>query len=236
MPPTSTPSLYAIRLLLLSSPRPARTCRRGRPVPAAARPSTPSSHSATRDQRVEVDARLDTLAVEQVDEILGADVAGRARRERAAADAADRRVEHGRARLQRRVRVREAGVARVVQVHPDGAPSGAAALPTSSLHLPRNRRRRPCRRTRSRRRPHSRRAVREREHVRRDRRRPRRGSRTRRRSSRSRGCRPRARARRSRAAAASDSSGEAFWLRRLNVSVAAKAKCTSSSPVARRRS
>ena len=37
-------------------------------------------------------------------------------------------------------------------------------------------------------------------------------------------------------ATSTDSSGAAFWLRRLNVSVAAKAKCTSSSPISRSRS
>src|SRR5439155_1614850 len=71
------------------------------------------------DQRVEVDARLDALAVEQVDEILGADVPGRPRSEGAAADASDRRVEHARARLERGVRVRKARVAGVVEVNAD---------------------------------------------------------------------------------------------------------------------
>jgi hypothetical protein len=37
-------------------------------------------------------------------------------------------------------------------------------------------------------------------------------------------------------ATSTDSSGAAFWLRRLNVSLAANAKCTSSRPVSRRRS
>ena len=41
------------------------------------------------DQRVEVDAGLHALAVEQVDEVLGGDVARRARRERTAAEAAE---------------------------------------------------------------------------------------------------------------------------------------------------
>src|SRR5439155_1147917 len=52
-----------------------------------------------------------------VDQILGADVPGRARGERAAAEAADRRIEDGRTGIERRVRVREAGVPRVVQVY-----------------------------------------------------------------------------------------------------------------------
>jgi len=38
------------------------------------------------------------------------------------------------------------------------------------------------------------------------------------------------------AATSTDSAGEAFWLRRLSVSVEANAKCASSSPVAARRS
>ena len=95
VPPTSTPSLYAI-----PSPSSAgdRRERAGAvDLSGSCRPSCPSSHSATaisasRSMPVSI-----ALAVEHVDEILGADVAGRARRERAAADAADRRVEHGRA-------------------------------------------------------------------------------------------------------------------------------------------
>ena len=59
-----------------------------------------------------------------------ADVAGRARRERAAADASDGCVEHGRPGLERRERVREAGVARVVQVDADRAFRAATACPT----------------------------------------------------------------------------------------------------------
>ncbi len=56
------------------------------------------------------------FALEQVDEVLGGDVAGRVRGERAAAEAADRRVEDARARFQRGERIRVAGVARVVEV------------------------------------------------------------------------------------------------------------------------
>src|SRR5579871_6678837 len=69
-----------------------------------------------RDERVEVDARLDALAFEQVDEVLGRDVARGARGERTAAEAADRGVQHPRARLEGGQAVRVAGVARVVAV------------------------------------------------------------------------------------------------------------------------
>ena len=81
--------------------------------------AAPRATCATRDQRVEVDAGLDALAVEQVEHVLGGDVAGRARRERAAAEAADRRVEDRRARLDRRPGAGDAGVARVVEVAAD---------------------------------------------------------------------------------------------------------------------
>src|SRR5581483_7835659 len=76
------------------------------------------------DERGEVDARLDPLALEQEDEILGRDVARRARRVRAAAEAADRRVEQPRARLERGETVRIPGVARVVPVEPRRARLG----------------------------------------------------------------------------------------------------------------
>jgi hypothetical protein len=58
------------------------------------RPSTSSSHCETPTSSVEVDAGLDSFALEQVDEILRRDVAGRARREGTAAEAADGGVEH----------------------------------------------------------------------------------------------------------------------------------------------
>ena len=98
-----------------------------------------------RDQRVEVDAGLDALAVEQVDEVLGGDVAGRARRERAAAEAADGRVEDRRAVLEPGERVRVAGVARVVQVQADGR-AGLQRRAAAARGPARGRRRRSCRR------------------------------------------------------------------------------------------
>src|SRR5262245_49674641 len=72
------------------------------------------------DERIEVDPRLDPLAVQEVDEVLRGDVPGGARRERAAADAADRRVEHRGARLEGDERVRIARAAGVVEVDADG--------------------------------------------------------------------------------------------------------------------
>src|SRR5262249_58084752 len=87
------------------------------------------------DERVEVDPRLDALTVEEVDQILRADVAGRPRREGAAADPADRRVEHGRAGFDRGPRVRDPGVARVVQMHADRN-AQRAAFADDLPHLP----------------------------------------------------------------------------------------------------
>src|SRR5262249_30200300 len=59
------------------------------------------------------------LALEQVDEILGGDVAGCARCEGAAADAADGPVEHSRARLDRCPGGCDRGVTRVVEMDAD---------------------------------------------------------------------------------------------------------------------
>src|SRR5205814_5716832 len=68
------------------------------------------------DQPFEVDAGLDAHLVEQIYEVLGGDVAGRARRIGAAAQPADRALELGDANLDRRQVVGEAGAARVVGV------------------------------------------------------------------------------------------------------------------------
>ena len=135
-----------------------------------------------RDERVDVDARRDAFALEQPDEILRRDVARRARRERAAAEAADRRVEDGRARFERGEAVRVARVARVVAVEAGRAASArrARAPPTAS-------RRRSCPRGRPRR---GRRTARRAPRRRPDRPRPRTDSRTRTRSSRSRASPP----------------------------------------------
>jgi hypothetical protein len=71
-----------------------------------------------------IDARLDTHALEQVDEILGRDVAGRIRSEGTAACTPYRRIEHGHARRICSCRVRDSGVSRAVEAttqrHVDG--------------------------------------------------------------------------------------------------------------------
>src|SRR5207244_5036808 len=77
-----------------------------------------------RDDRIQVDARLDALALEQIEEILRRDVAGRARGVRAAAEPAHRRVEEACARLERGEAVRVSRVARVVTVESGGAGPG----------------------------------------------------------------------------------------------------------------
>ncbi len=80
------------------------------------------------EQRVDVDPGLDTVALQLPDEILGRDVPCRVRRERTAAEPAHRRVEHGRAAVERRPRRRVARVARVVQVRADGPAEDRDAL------------------------------------------------------------------------------------------------------------
>ena len=84
-----------------------------------------------------------------VDEILGRDVPGRVRREGAAAEPADRGVEHGRARLERGERVRVPRVARVVEVAADRAPELPHAARRATARRS-GRRRRSCRRGRAR--------------------------------------------------------------------------------------
>src|SRR5215510_11152253 len=73
-----------------------------------------------RDELVEVDARLDPLAVEHVHEVFSRDVSGGAGSEWTAPDASDRGIEHRRSRVDRRVRVHESRVASVVEVDTDG--------------------------------------------------------------------------------------------------------------------
>src|SRR3954463_7227904 len=72
------------------------------------------------DQPVEVDPGLDSLAMQEVDEVLGGDVPRRAGREGAAAEPSDRGLEDSRAGLQGGVGVGEPGIPRVVEVDPDG--------------------------------------------------------------------------------------------------------------------
>ncbi len=81
---------------------------------------------------VDVDAGLDALPFEEVQEVLGRDVPRRVRRERAAAETADGRVEHRRAALESSQRVRVPGVARVVEVAADRSPRALRPLPSVS--------------------------------------------------------------------------------------------------------
>ena len=85
-------------------------------MPGTGRPSCSCSHLPVSIGRVEIDAGCVTGAFEHVDEILGRDVAGRRRCERTAADAAETRIERSDAGGNRCVRIRDAGVARVVEV------------------------------------------------------------------------------------------------------------------------
>ena len=75
---------------------------------------------ARPDEAVEVDAGAHPLALERVDEVLGGDVAGRPRRERASTEASDRRIQHRGARVERSERVRVPRVPRVVEVTAGG--------------------------------------------------------------------------------------------------------------------
>src|SRR6266852_7403920 len=81
VPPTSTPSLYAIRRLLRGS-----LCRDRRECAGSVDLAfeLPTEHAlepfGDADQRAEVDARLDPLAVQHVDEVLRCYVACRSRR------------------------------------------------------------------------------------------------------------------------------------------------------------
>ena len=122
VPPTSTPSLYAIPLLLFLL----AGDRRERAGAVDLTFELPPEHAleplGDADQRVEVDARLDPLAVEQVDEVLGGDVA-RSRGARTGSRRSRRPTRRARSRRPRprRSAFAKPGVARVVQVHADRA-------------------------------------------------------------------------------------------------------------------
>src|SRR5262245_58295943 len=91
------------------------------------------------DRALEVDAGVDAHAPEHVDEVLGRDVAGRRRRERAAAEAAEARVQHARTRSHGSVGVRQPSVAGVVEVAAQGdAGHGFGDAPEDLGHLPRH--------------------------------------------------------------------------------------------------
>ena len=80
------------------------------------RPSTSLGLARGAEQRLEVDARLDPHLVQHRDEVLGGDVAGRARRHRAAAELAEARLERVDAGLERGEHVRQPLAAGVVEV------------------------------------------------------------------------------------------------------------------------
>src|SRR5437870_9904065 len=101
------------------SSRPARRAVDLALQPPAEHLLEPARH---REQRVEVDPRADAVALELPDEILGRDIARGVRREGTAAEAADRRIEDGRAALERSPRGRVARVAGVVEMRADRSP------------------------------------------------------------------------------------------------------------------
>src|ERR1700759_2120155 len=72
---------------------------------------------AHRDQPVDVDAGGKTLALAEEHQVLELDIAGRARRERATTEAAERAVEDTCALVERSRRVGDAHAAGVVQVN-----------------------------------------------------------------------------------------------------------------------
>jgi hypothetical protein len=96
--------------------------RKVRGTPAAATrpcsrsPGRPTRSSSRGDERGEVDPGVEPFRLQQVDQVLGRGVAHRARREGAAAEAAERRVEAAHALLQRRQGVGQRRAERVVQV------------------------------------------------------------------------------------------------------------------------
>jgi hypothetical protein len=86
-----------------------------------------------RDELLEIDARTQAHGLEHEDEVFGDDVAGRARRVRAAADPALRRIECRHAGVERGDDVREPLAARVVQVR---AADPVADLPLQAREHP----------------------------------------------------------------------------------------------------
>src|SRR4029453_8646950 len=71
------------------------------------------------NQRLEINARVEARFLKQIDEVLGADVAGGARRERASAEARDRRFVFAYAEIEAEHDVGEADATRVVEVQRD---------------------------------------------------------------------------------------------------------------------
>ncbi len=86
------------------------------------RPRISCTRRAQASSASQVDAGLDAHLVQHRDEVLGGDVAGRARRHRAAAELAEARLEAVDPGLERRQHVREPLAARVVEVRGQLAP------------------------------------------------------------------------------------------------------------------
>ena len=127
---------------------PSRRARARRASRAAGRGRSEIVRPASRSF-VEVDAGLDAEAVQQVDDVLGRDVAGRALRVRTAAEPRDARVERRDAELEARVDVRERLPVGVVEMaaHLVDRVHARAPLPSRAASRPACRRR-SCRRRR----------------------------------------------------------------------------------------
>ena len=120
----------------------------------AVRRASASAHDCPHsDQPVEIDAGAQPHRLEHEDEVLGDDIARGARRERAAAEAAERGVEGGQPAIERGEHVGEPQPARVVQMDagqrrirpPRRAPAGSAAAPRRDRRSPSCRTARPRR-------------------------------------------------------------------------------------------
>ena len=97
-------------------------------------PTNVDARARRLDQLVEIDAGLDAHRVQHRDDVLGREVARRARRVRTAAEPAGRRVDRRDAHLHRDDAVRERGALRVVEVHRERARADAsrARAPSTS--------------------------------------------------------------------------------------------------------
>src|SRR3954471_4576655 len=98
-------------------------------------------HRGRGEDCVEVEPRAHAGLLEHVDQLLGGDVAAGARRERAAAEAADGGVQLGDPGLDGGERIRLTGAAGVVEVHADGDARAGAADRVEQLHDAQRRRR-----------------------------------------------------------------------------------------------
>ena len=80
---------------------------------------TDSTRRATSINARKIDSGVEPGLFQEVDQVLGADVAGGARRERASAEAGDRRLELAHAEVEPDHHVGESHAARVVEVERD---------------------------------------------------------------------------------------------------------------------